>query len=239
MNRFQFDVGDYFLPINRLFMVCLLVIAVLTPYPCEANDEDAIYQGLLERIARQLDVSTVVADRFLERVDKMAIIIQNNFEEIASHTTSDSRKQELAKFTISEFFASPDAMIQVSSLRKGAKIIRKRIEDYFKHLQNLSRRRYRTVEVYFDKNYFSLGDIEPFYENDKKSFDFSVTMWQIFIGCRDVGSDCYKDATKKSFHMVFRYESNVSQWKFRVKAITVEDTVSFEEFDQTRRRWVR
>ncbi len=136
MNRFQFDIGDYFLPINRLFMVCLLVTAVLTPYPCEANDEDAIYQQLLERIARQLEVSTVAADRFLERVDKMAIIIQNNFEEMASHTTPDFRKQELAKYTIAEFFASPDAMIQVSSLRKGAKTIRKRIEDYFIHLQS-------------------------------------------------------------------------------------------------------
>jgi hypothetical protein len=214
-----------------LILVLVSAIMVAAPYPCYA---DSAFQELLERVANQLGTDVETARNFIVEVDGMARAIQRNFEQIASDETDYSEKLRLKRITITQFFSSPSATIQISSLNRK-RITEKGIDRYLTDLAGLYKR-YHTVKLKFDENYFKLGNIQHFYEGRrqrKKYFEFTVDMWQQFIGCYDdARRRCYKDWTKKGFQMIFKDEG---RWTYRVKAVTVEDTVSFEEYDQKRR----
>jgi len=220
----------------RLSLISLLLILNFTPSVSLADE--AIYQRLLDRIGQQLGTSSQVAEKFLIEVDTMAITIQRNFEKVASHQTPQYEKDNLVQETISRFFVNRNAIVQTTSLARQVSKTEP-VGDYLTRLAGMSRNYYTTVKLLFDKKYFSLGDIEEYYENGKKKFDFSVAMWQIFIGCQDANSECYSDATKKVFHMVFKYDNNVAAWDFKVKAITAElkQTMRLEDYRQMRCRW--
>lgn len=220
----------------RLSLISLLLILNFTPSISLANE--AVYQQLLERIGNQLGTSKEVAEKFLEEVDTMAITIQNNFEKVASHQTPQFEKDNLAQETIAQFFVNRNAIVQTTSLTRQVSKTEP-VGEYLTRLAGMSKSYYTTVKLMFDKQYFSLGDIEEYYENGKKKFDFSVAMWQIFIGCKDEASECYSDATKKVFHMVFKYDNNMAAWDFKVKAITAElkQTLRLEDYQALRCRW--
>jgi hypothetical protein len=208
----------------------LITLLIIFPFPSYANSNDPIFQKLLERIARQLETNTETANRFITEIDGIAISIQDKFVKIASDKTDIGEKMRLKNITVTQFFTGPNATVQISSLHRK-KITEKGIGTYLTHLAGLYKK-FHTVEIKFDKNYFKLSKINHFYdgrgERRKKYFEFTVDMWQQFIGCYDdAGKRCYKDWTKKGFHMIFKDEN---PWVYRVKAITVEDTISFEEY---------
>ena len=218
---------------NRLALV-LVSIIFLIPFSSYAAEDSQLFQELLNRIAQQLGTNVEVARSFITEVDGMATAIQNNFEKIASDKTNYSEKLRLKRITVREFFSGSNAIVQISSLHRKM-LVEKGIDVYLTHLAGLYKK-YHTVELKFDKNYFKLGEIKHFYEGrqqGKKYFEFTVDMWQMFIGCYDdFGNNCYKDWTKKGFHMIFKDEN---PWSYRVKAITVEDTISHDEYEIRKR----
>jgi hypothetical protein len=220
----------------RINLLSLLLILNFTPSISLANE--VVYQRLLERIGYQLGTSKEVAEKFVEEVDTMAITIQNNFEKVASHQTPKFEKDNLIQETIARFFVNRNAIVQTTSLTRQITKTEP-VVDYLNRLSGMSRDYYNTVKVFFDKTYFSVGDIEEFYEYGQKKFEFSVAMWQIFIGCKDEGSECYSDATKKVFHIIFKYDSYIAAWNFKVKAITSElkHTLRLEDYKMLRCRW--
>jgi len=49
---------------------------------------------------------------------------------------------------------------------------------------------YQKIKLIFDKDYFTMGNIEYEYENGEKIYSFKVNMWAMFEECTDSGS-CY------------------------------------------------
>ncbi len=198
---------------------------------CEDEGRSQKYAQFLAKIAGQLgDVTCEKAESFIDYVDGFSQDIQNNFELIASDKTSNSRKKDLVKETVNNYFDNPTSTVQTSSINRPDFIRHHAVERYLKILAKLSQTKYVTVKLEYDKDYFNMGNIEYEYEDGRKIYSFKVNMWAMFEGCTESGR-CYRDHTKKGFYM--KLQTN----RMRVDFVSVEDTVTEEDYRKLQRRW--
>jgi hypothetical protein len=206
----------YKLKITILFS-CMILISII---PSVSNATP--YNQIVSDVKNRLGVSDKVAKAFIKYVHHFIGDIQKNFTNIASHNTSVYNKDYLVNKTIQKYFKHPiESEVQVSSI-KSTRIRTYSIKTYLRRLSEYSLK-YKTVKVYYDKSYLSMGPVNPYYQNGKKHFEFKVSLWQMFEGCQYDQNGCYKDYTKKGFHLIFIQNSN---WEMKVDTITADKTVS-------------
>jgi len=190
------------------------------------------YEAIIQDVKKKLGVSDRIADAFLQYVNDFVSDIQGNFTKIASHKTPRDTKESLIERTLEGYFEDPmKSEVQVSSLRR-TKVNSYPVQVYLNKLSKLDLY-YKTVRLYFDKSYFSMGPIESYRYEDHYSrgsstggmgYEFKIEMWQMFEGCkRDNRNICYRDFTKKGFHIVFM--PSRKGWLMRVFAITADKPV--------------
>jgi len=207
----------------KILITLLFITIQIEPQNANANDVINHVMNILK--CSQEDAVTFIG--FIEdRVDK----IQNNISKIASHNTNDSVKNMLIQNTVNDLFLGPSSWIQVSSLNRNS-LRTYYINEYLKSLSKLSKNSYTKVELYFVRDYLTLGRIYPCeHEEYGNAFEFNVSMWQIFsAGPGD--SISYEDATLKVLGFIFYKPNRSSHWNLRVKNIAVKETVSISDIE--------
>jgi hypothetical protein len=191
--------------------------------PRESRGEK--YDEVVANVSKTLNLSEAQAENFISVIEKFMDGVQDNFTKIASHETSKERKRQLRKETVEGYFDSWDAEVQVSSLRIEA-VESLSVGKYLARLAELSETTYNTVELYFDRNYLSIGEFDKV---GSGRYEFIVNAWQMFKGCSKPdtrlpsGKRCYKDYTRKGFHLAFVKEDH--SWRMAIKLVTAEQAV--------------
>jgi hypothetical protein len=221
--------------VGRIFSFFFIIAVTFMPSVGQAIP----YKALVQDIKIKLGVNEKIAEAFLKYVDDFVTEIQDNFVKIASHETSRYVKKSLIADTMEDYFEDPmNSEIQVSSLsQKSVKTFS--VQIYLNRLSKLALR-YDTVKLYFDRGYFSMGPIELYQDpyTNKKGYEFQIQVWQMFEGCRGDNNRniCYKDFTKKGFHIVFMLSKR--GWAMKVHAITADKTLpSYFEDDTGPGKW--
>jgi uncharacterized caspase-like protein len=197
---------------------------------CDHVARSPKYAQLLARIAKQLGgVTCEKAELFIDHVDEFARDLQNNFEKIASHETPNYLKENLIKYTVDNYFESPTSIVQTSTLN-SLNIRNVAVKRYLTELAKLSKT--KRINLIFDKNYFSMGNIEYEYKNGENIYSFKVNMWAMFLECTD-STSCYQEHHKKGFYM--KLQKN----RMRVGFILLEETVTEEDYKKIQQRWFR
>jgi len=209
-----------------LFKILILLIFIsiqIIPQNASAND-------VINHVMKILNCSKKDAKYFIGLIENRVDRIQNNISKIASHNTRDSTKKILIQNTVNDLFFGPSSWIQVSSLYRNS-LSTYYIKEYLNRLSKLSKNSYTKVELYFVRDYLTLGRIYPC-EHDEYGdvFEFNVSMWQIFKGGPG-DSMSYEDATLKVLGFIFYKSNRSNHWNLSVKNIAAKETVYISDLE--------
>jgi len=212
----------------KLFLAIIVVFAIIlsvTVSIVQADDDE--YDELVQRVKEEMGVSDERAEKFMYEVQNTVHELQEHLTNIASHKTPKDEKRKLVTATIREFFVNGfDSTVQTATIENPL-FKRFAAKTYLDRLSKLSDY-YDTVEMLFDKSYLSMGSIEKFMDDNRKTaYNFKVTMWQMFKGCNREETSCYTDYTEKGVDFIFKEE--MGSWKLRVKVITAKKPIPFRE----------
>jgi len=214
-------------------LLFLYLSFILLSTICKVNAHEVV-----ESVMERLQCSRNEAIHFIGVVEGFISEIQNNISKIASHSTSDSIKEDLIDQTIANFFLKPSSWVQVTSLNRSA-VRTYQIDNYLERLAKLSKNNYTEVELIFAPDYLALGKIF-YYEDDiyGNAYEFNVSMWQIFRA-KFGDSIVYQDATLKTYGFIFFKSNKSNNWKLRVKCIAAKETVTLQELEnRIKKTWI-
>jgi len=210
----------------KRYFLSILVTACLC-----LNSPLLLYGGFddtVKDIQKKLNCSQNDAMNFMKYVKHTMEKIQNNLSLIALIETPKGEKNELIKFTISEYFEKPTSMIYTSSKTQSG-LEKVTVKYYLDKLANSYYGRYTKVELYFRPDYLKMGAIQAYIDPKYgKAYEFTMDTWQIFKGY--IGDNIvYEDATLKVFGFIFFKSNNDDIWALKIRSVSVKHTTTVEE----------
>ena len=193
----------------------------------ETSEKISYANDIIKHVMNTLVCSKSDAIYFIGLIENRVDKIQKNISEIASQNTKVNLKNILIQNTVNDLFFGPSSWIQVSSLHRNS-LSTYYIKEYLERLSKLSMNSYINVELYFERDYLTLGRLYPceHYEYGNV-FEFNISRWQILSGVPG-DSISYEDATLKVLSFIFYKSKRSSHWNLSVKNIAAKETVNGE-----------
>jgi len=211
-----------------LLFVLLLIVAAIANFAVKQkktaeNKHQTEYEQIIDSISENIRADRATAEAILNIINHVAEGIQAEFTYLASSDDDLKIKQGRFKSIIERYFESEKSLIQVTDIK------RKPIHDYevglyLYHLATL-RSKYTKVELLFNPDYLGIGTFSKAEEN---SYEFSVSMWEIFRAW--IGNElANSQAAKKRFRLKLEFLSN-GKLQVQISDILIAETISYEKY---------